>query len=109
MTVTIRYGGEYKEVWDENYLLTVLYRNQKSLVLKLKDGRWIPAEGESFPDLSMSEDFFAQAASARVASERFVYSGLLEQDLAALSPDDSVGPLFAAEMLRILMNGKTGR
>ena len=104
LTVTIRYGGEYKEVWDENYLLTVLYRNQKSLVLKLKDGRWIPAEGESFPDLSMSEDFFAQAASARVASERFVYSGLLEQDLAALSPDDSVGPLFAAEMLRILMD-----
>ena len=104
MTVSIQYGGEFKEIWDENYHLTILYSNQKNIVLQLKEGQWIPAEGQAFPDLSMAEEFCSQAASARVSAERFVYSGLLMQDLAALNPADSFGPVFAAEMMRILMD-----
>ena len=104
MTRTIRYGGSFREVWDENYHLTVLYHDQKSLVLQLKDGLWIPAEGEEFPAIPKAEEFFSQAASARVAAERFVFSGLLEQNLASLNPNGSFGPVFAAEMMRILMD-----
>ncbi len=104
LTVSVQYGGEFKEIWDANYSLTVLYQNQKSIILQWKDGRWLPAEGEMLPDLPGVETFFPQAASARVCAERFVCSGLLRQDLSALSPDDIAGPIFAAELMRTLMD-----
>ena len=104
MTVTIQYGGEFKEIWDESYHLSILYQNQKSLILKLIGEQWIPAEGETLPELPMAEEFFPQAASARVAADRFVFSGLLEQDLSKLNPNGSLGPIFAAELMRILMD-----
>ena len=100
---TVFYGGNYREEWNENYHLTVSYENQKCITLRFTENGWHPADGQ-LPALPLAERFFPQAADAAVAARRFLSSGLTAQDLAALAPSGSTGPIFAAECLRILLD-----
>ncbi len=100
--VDIPYGGTYREEWDEHYKLTVEYKNQKHLQMAFQDGRWLPTADWS--GLSNAEEYFPAAASAITAAGRFIASGQTAQDLSSLSPDHACGAVFAAELMRILMD-----
>ena len=102
LRVDVAWGGQYREDWDETYRLKIVYQNRRCLSMLLRDGAWTP-EG-SLPEQELAADYFPQAASARVAAERFFASAMTEQDLIKLSPDGKGGEIFAAELLRILMD-----
>ena len=101
--LTVFYGGNYREEWNDNYRLTICYENQKCVTLRFTEGGWLPAGGH-MPALPLAESFLSQAADAAVAVRRFLAGGMTAQDLSALAPSGKPGPVFAAECLRILMD-----
>ena len=100
--VLVPYGGSYHEEWNDQYHLTVQYEGQQFLPLVFCEEGW-RAE-ESLPALPLAERYFAAAADAQVAAERFLASGLSADDLSELAPGKSRDALFAADTMRILMD-----
>ena len=100
--VDVFYGGCYREEWDENYRLTIEYVNREHLTMLLRDGQWFSES--KYPDLPLAEYFFPQAASATVAAQSFVASGLTVTEYAAIRSNYVEKAFFCAELMRILMD-----
>ena len=102
--VKIRFGGKYREEWDEHYHLTVRYEGQSEVMMRREKGVWHCAEG--LPALPMAEVFFAAAAEARLAAEDFRACGGTAEPVLPGKPGTARvnARIFAAEIMRILMD-----
>ncbi len=102
LTVNIAYGGSYREIWDNQYRLSVDYHGQKNLRMNFVDSHWMP--DPEYPAIPYADVYFPQAASALIAAKRAVASGLTAQNVSELSPDNCHGSIFAAEFLRLSLD-----
>ena len=106
--ISVFFGGEYEELWDETYHCSIAYKDRKQIWLRFCGEEWRIDEENTLPELkacySSAAVYFNTAASAQLAVRRFIASGLTEQQLDTLSPGMICRRIFAAECMRMLLD-----
>ena len=105
------FGGSYRELWSENYTLSIAYEGRRSVTARFDGGIWRAEAGDeelcallNSPDCpGLTKDYFQAAASVYAAARDCVDRGVpLERMGEHFRWPDST--LAAPELMRLLMD-----
>lgn len=110
-TYTVWFGGSYREIWSEDYSMSVQYEGRLPVTARWSGGRWVPVGGD--PDICellerencppLLRQYFQASASVYAAARACVSRGLELNQIGECYQDEG-NPFAAPELMRLLMD-----